>query len=175
MFRLAVQAGKLLHTPHIPMLRENNVRTGFFERDEFEDVRKTLPEVLQGVVTFAYLSGWRIPSEVLPLKWAQVDQKARTIRLEVGQTKNDEGRTLPYDLLPELADVIEQQWEEHQRLAAEGVLCPWVFNRQGKEIICFCKISLRGYEAASLLEAHGWTNVKVMEGGIMAWPFAREK
>ena len=44
-----------------------------------------------------------------------------------------------------------------------------------KEIICFCKISLRGYEAASLLQAHGWTNVKVMEGGIMAWPFGREK
>lgn len=44
-----------------------------------------------------------------------------------------------------------------------------------KEVICFCKISLRGYEAASLLEAHGWTNVRVMEGGIMAWPFAREK
>jgi rhodanese-related sulfurtransferase len=43
------------------------------------------------------------------------------------------------------------------------------------EIICFCKISLRGYEAASLLEAHGYTNVNVMEGGIMAWPFAREK
>jgi NADPH-dependent 2,4-dienoyl-CoA reductase/sulfur reductase-like enzyme/rhodanese-related sulfurtransferase len=43
------------------------------------------------------------------------------------------------------------------------------------EIICYCKISLRGYEAASLLEANGWTNVKVMEGGIMAWPFAREK
>ena len=43
------------------------------------------------------------------------------------------------------------------------------------EIICFCKISLRGYEAASLLEARGWTNVRVMEGGIMAWPFAREK
>ena len=46
---------------------------------------------------------------------------------------------------------------------------------KAKELICFCKISLRGYEAASLLEAHGWTNVKVMEGGIMAWPFAREK
>ena len=46
---------------------------------------------------------------------------------------------------------------------------------KSKEIICFCKISLRGYEAASYLEAHGWTNVKVMEGGIMAWPFSREK
>ncbi len=46
---------------------------------------------------------------------------------------------------------------------------------KSKEIICYCKISLRGYEAESLLEAHGWTNVKVMEGGIMTWPFAREK
>jgi rhodanese-related sulfurtransferase len=43
------------------------------------------------------------------------------------------------------------------------------------EIICYCKISLRGYEAASLIEANGWTNVKVMEGGIMAWSFPREK
>ncbi len=44
-----------------------------------------------------------------------------------------------------------------------------------REIICFCKISLRGYEAASLLEAHGWKNVKVLEGGVMAWPYPREK
>ncbi|WP_320170522.1 FAD-dependent oxidoreductase [Maridesulfovibrio sp.] len=40
------------------------------------------------------------------------------------------------------------------------------------EIITFCKISMRGYEAQRILEAGGWTNVKVMEGGIMAWPFA---
>lgn len=44
-----------------------------------------------------------------------------------------------------------------------------------KEIICFCKISLRGYEAALVLEANGWKDVKVMEGGINAWPYAREK
>jgi len=44
-----------------------------------------------------------------------------------------------------------------------------------KEIICYCKISLRGYEAALALEGNGWKNVKVMEGGIMAWPYAREK
>ncbi len=48
-------------------------------------------------------------------------------------------------------------------------------QNKDQDIICFCKISLRGYEAASLLEANGWTNVKVMEGGIMAWPFPREK
>ncbi|MBK1703748.1 FAD-dependent oxidoreductase [Halochromatium glycolicum] len=44
-----------------------------------------------------------------------------------------------------------------------------------REIILYCKISLRGYEAASILQQHGWRNVKVMEGGIMAWPYAREK
>lgn len=46
---------------------------------------------------------------------------------------------------------------------------------KGKEIVCYCKSALRGYEAALLLEAHGWTNVKVMEGGVVAWPFPREK
>jgi len=44
-----------------------------------------------------------------------------------------------------------------------------------REIILYCKISLRGYEGAAILQAHGWTQVKVMEGGIMAWPYPREK
>ncbi len=44
-----------------------------------------------------------------------------------------------------------------------------------QEIVCFCKISLRGYEAAVFLQNKGYTNVKVMEGGVMAWPYPREK
>lgn len=72
MFRLAVQAGKLLAVPHIPMLRENNVRKGFFEREQFESVRARLPEYARSIVTFAYYTGWRIDSEVLPLEWRQV-------------------------------------------------------------------------------------------------------
>ncbi len=46
---------------------------------------------------------------------------------------------------------------------------------KNQEIICFCKISLRGYEAALAIEGGGWKNVKVMEGGIMAWPYPKEK
>ncbi|KQC10924.1 MAG: pyridine nucleotide-disulfide oxidoreductase [Smithella sp. SDB] len=46
---------------------------------------------------------------------------------------------------------------------------------KNREIICYCKISLRGYEAQLVLESNGWKNVKVMEGGIMAWPYPREK
>lgn len=44
-----------------------------------------------------------------------------------------------------------------------------------REIVCYCKISLRGYEAAVLLNNAGWNNVKVLEGGVMAWPYGREK
>jgi rhodanese-related sulfurtransferase len=44
-----------------------------------------------------------------------------------------------------------------------------------REIVCYCKISLRGYEAAGLIEAQGYRNVKVLEGGLLAWPYPREK
>nr|WP_319397512.1 FAD-dependent oxidoreductase [uncultured Carboxylicivirga sp.] len=42
-------------------------------------------------------------------------------------------------------------------------------------IVTYCKISLRGYEASRVLKAHGYTNIKVLEGGIMGWPFEKEK
>lgn len=42
-----------------------------------------------------------------------------------------------------------------------------------KEIIAFCKISLRGYEAALILKAAGFKNVKVMDGGIVMWPYEK--
>jgi rhodanese-related sulfurtransferase len=40
-----------------------------------------------------------------------------------------------------------------------------------KEIIAFCQVSLRGYEAQRILEARGFTQVAFMDGGIVAWPF----
>jgi integrase len=63
-FTLAIETGKLFARPHIPMLRENNVRKGFFEREQFEAVRRNLPEPLRPLITFAFVTGWRIRSEV---------------------------------------------------------------------------------------------------------------
>lgn len=42
------------------------------------------------------------------------------------------------------------------------------------EIITYCKISLRGYEAACFLKSLGYENVKILEGGIMAWPYPKK-
>jgi integrase len=45
---------------------------------------------------FAYITGWRLKSEVLSLRWSQVDLNAGEVRLEPGTTKNKEGRTFPF-------------------------------------------------------------------------------
>jgi integrase len=95
MFNLAMQAGKLASRPHIPMLREDNVRKGFFGREQFDAVCRHLPAPLRPVVGFAYVTGWRIQSEVLPLEWRQIDFTAGTVRLDPGTTKNREGRVFP--------------------------------------------------------------------------------
>jgi hypothetical protein len=95
-FNLARQNGKLTHVPHIPMLKERNVRTGFFERDQIEQVLDHLPAAIRPVARFAYIIGWRIPSEVLPLQWRHIDFEARVVRLDPHTTKNDEGRPFPF-------------------------------------------------------------------------------
>lgn len=92
MFSLAVEAGKLHHKPRIVLLREDNVRVGFFEREQYEAVLAHLPGGMQPAVTFAYVTGWRINSEVLPLQWRQVDLRVGEVRLDPGTTKNREGR-----------------------------------------------------------------------------------
>ena len=42
-----------------------------------------------------------------------------------------------------------------------------------KPVVAFCKLSLRGYEAALVLKAAGYENVYVMDGGILMWPGAK--
>jgi integrase len=88
------------------MLKEKNVRTGFFEVEVFQAVVKQLPVSLQPVATFAYITGWR-KEEVLALTWRQVDFKAEVVRLEPGTTKNGEGRTV--FMTAELKELLEDQ------------------------------------------------------------------
>lgn len=45
-------------------------------------VRKQLPEELRGIVTLAYWTGWRVASEILALRWSQVDRAKQLISLE---------------------------------------------------------------------------------------------
>jgi len=40
-----------------------------------------------------------------------------------------------------------------------------------REIVTFCKISVRGYEAQRILNGEGFDQVCFLDGGLMAWPF----
>lgn len=149
-FVLALRAGHVLHRPHIPMLAERNVRTGFFEREAFEAVRAKLPAILQDVITFAYYTGWRVPSEILTLEWRQVDRTAKVIRLEPGQTKNGHGREFPYGAVAEVVALIDARWTARDALATAGTLCPLVFHRKGKRISSFRRAWIAACEAVGL-------------------------
>jgi integrase len=136
MFYLAIQAGKLLQKPHIPFVKEDNVRVGFFEREQFLAVLAHLPEPVRPAATFAYLTGWRIDSEVLSLEWRQVDFGAGKVRLDPGKTKNGEGRTFP--MTRELREVLEEQRAITENLQRQlKVVCPRVFHRSGRPIKSF--------------------------------------
>ncbi len=40
-----------------------------------------------------------------------------------------------------------------------------------KDILAFCKVSMRGYEAQRILNAEGMDRVWFIEGGLVVWPF----
>jgi hypothetical protein len=134
-FNLAVQAGRLLSRPHFPMLVERNTRRGFLEPAQVDAICAALPEPLRPVVKFAYATGWRTQSEVLPLEWRNVDWAGRCVRLDADTTKNREGRTFPFTT--EIEKLLTAQLAEHERLKNAGEIVPQVFHRDGKPIANF--------------------------------------
>jgi len=136
-FNLAKQSGKLVHVPHVPKLKENNVRKGFFEHEQFKSVHRHLPDYLKPFAHFAYLTGWR-RGEISSLEWRQVDFEAGRVALEVGTTKNDEARSFPFT--QELRELLDGQKEYTLKLQREeGKVLPWVFHRKDKPIGDFRK------------------------------------
>jgi integrase len=78
-------------------------------------VLAALPAQLQHVVTFGYITGWRL-GEVLNLQWRSVDLKAGEVRLDPGRsTKNRKGRT--FVMTSELHALLEQREAARQKLA----------------------------------------------------------
>lgn len=120
---------KVARVPYIPMLKEDNVRKGFFEHDAFLKIRAAMPEFWARLAaTFAYFTGCR-KGEILPLRWEQVDLLERVARLEPGTTKNDEPRVIP--LASDLYEMLAMQKAIRDR---DYPACPWVFCRDGKPI-----------------------------------------
>ncbi|MFU2209943.1 FAD-dependent oxidoreductase [Solidesulfovibrio sp. C21] len=85
---------------------------------------------------------------------------------------------------PYLLDVRGPKEFEEMRLGRGETLIPLgqLRKRLGElpadkqaPVITYCKVSMRGYEAQRVLEANGYDNVTVLEGGLVAWPFGLEQ
>jgi integrase len=127
MFRLAYQhtPPKVARIPHFPMLKESNIRSGFFEHEDFLALRGALPDYAQVAVTLAYYSGMRM-GEVYSLQWKQVNWTEGKLYLKAENTKTDTPRVLY--LTGDLYRVLEA-WR--QRCDKKWPHCPWICHRGG--------------------------------------------
>lgn len=131
---LARKQARLTRVPYIPMLREDNARQGFFEHADFETLVTNLPDPINEVARFGYLTGWR-KGEILPLRWDSVDRQAREVRLRT--SKNGQGRVMPLD--GELWDLVERRWAARTIQKKDGTtkLSEFVFHRHGRQVVEF--------------------------------------
>lgn len=143
MFILGIKGERIHRRPHIPMLQEDNVRTGFFGEVEFLALQEAMPAYLRPAIAFAYMTGWR-RGEVFGLQWGQVDLQAGTVRLEPGVAKNREGRTVV--LTEGLRKILGEQWQKARAVAHQerkvnptpreiAAAVPWVFHHRGGQRI----------------------------------------
>ncbi len=95
-YRLAIRHGKVAVNPTrlVPARRERNVRQGFVDDAQYAQLaQECLSLWLRALLALGYTYGWR-KGELLSLRVNQVDLLDRTVRLEPGTTKNEEGRAV---------------------------------------------------------------------------------
>jgi integrase len=141
MLRLGYGHRKVAQLPVFPTIAVQNARVVFFEDDEFDRLLAALPEVAERDVG----NDWLIPfvitarwigtrrNELLRLERRQLDLAAGKVTLDVGSTKNREGR-IAY--LPPEALAALREWDEKTRALERerGVIVRWVFHRRGERI-----------------------------------------
>ena len=124
---------------HIPRLKENNVRKGFIDHEQYRRLQAELPEHLKLLVALAFYTGSR-KGELLRIRVDQIDLKRKQIRLNAGETKNDEGRVLP--IYGELAQLLSAALAKRRKEAKRTKQFPnaWLFHDEhGRPILSFYK------------------------------------
>jgi len=127
MYHLGMQEDPplVLRVPKIKLLKENNIRKGFFELEDFKVLRAFLPDHLKIPATIGFYTGMRL-GEILNLKWSNVDFEHQTISLDPGTTKPGEGREVP--MIGEIYEALDK-WR--MKTVEKWPKTPWVCHYNG--------------------------------------------
>jgi integrase len=95
-FYLAIESTppRVIRVPKFPMLEERNTRTGFLTDAQYNTLVDETLKVglwLRTLLELGATYGWR-RSELINLRVKQIDLPGKCIRLNPGETKNDDGR-----------------------------------------------------------------------------------
>jgi integrase len=104
--RLQWKRNRLLVLPTFPMPAKGKARQGFFTAEEVERLCGVLPPHAVNAVRFAWETGWR-RGEIFGLRWEDVNLESGVIYLS--DSKNGEGRQLPFGESEVLARIIREQ------------------------------------------------------------------
>ena len=148
MSTLAVKAKKLQYPIRIEMLPEpKQPRAGFLSISDYQKLYDSFGMEVENLATgsvnrpFAYIqpvlqvgfyTGMRL-SEILNLRWSNVDLAEELIHLNPGETKNDEGRDIP------MIDGLPKMFEALKRANPNSSENDLVFLNNGKPIASFIK------------------------------------
>ena len=131
--------------PPIKKLRENNIRKGFISPEQYHALLAELPEHLRGITCIAYHVANR-KGELFRLEWSDIelDGSPPVFTLWPGETKNNDGRTLPIlegemlETLRALKQRRDEKWPKVTRvfLNAEGKPLAYHMMRKGWEEAC---------------------------------------
>ncbi len=127
MFRLGFEQTPHLigRVPHIPLLKEHDIRSGFFEHEDFLALRVALPDYAQVAVSLAYCSGMRM-REVCSIQWRQINWTEGKLFLHAQDTKTNTPRML--FLTGDLHRVLRTR---KVRCDKKWPACPWICHRGG--------------------------------------------
>jgi integrase len=124
-FSWAVRNREISDDPakHVRLEKENNIRDRVLTDDEFKTLLEKSPAHLKPILIVAYHTAMR-KSEILNLRWLQVDLKAGFISLAPEDTKTNEGRRVP--LHPAVKEALKG--------IVQRLDTPYVFLYEGKRI-----------------------------------------
>jgi integrase len=164
MFRLGFEQTPQLvaRIPHIPQLKEHNIRSGFFEHEDFLALRGALPDYAQVAVSLAYYSGMRM-GEVCSLQWRQINWTEGKLFLQAQDTKTNTPRVL--FLTGDLYRVLHR-WKS--RCDLKWPACPWICHRGGIRLQTLLHSWRKACEAVGLgqMEKDATKGRKVWKGKI---------